>query len=535
MPDRPLRPSPTTRRPSRPAGIGESGGGGFWRRHFADPVRRWLTPEIHALPVDLFRVAVGLLAVFYFARLLFEVPDFSDPNGLIDHALLQEVYWFTRIGLFQVGTPVAVIYMALALGLAGAVSIVVGYRVKISAAALLVIAASTYRWNFLVMYLDDGIMHLMLFWLLLLPVGRTLNLLELVRRPRPALAEWSRVTVPGAAVWCFLVNVCLIYFLAGAWKLNSILWHDGFGLYASLRLPIARLSEFWGPQHLPLLRVANYATMVLEAVFPLAMMLRPRHPIKRVAAVMFIGFHLSIFVTIGIPVASLGLRSTLALFFHREIAETIARRDAHGPLAALGRSPRVPRAGWVGFGFVATLALATTRSVPFFGTLNEPAYASLWMVGVAQDYRLFNWIDKVNYHIETDVIVRRPDGRFERQDAGDVYPASMRSGLLKAYAHGIRWMVFPRPYRRRIRESIVDRLGHRFCRRHDIDGTVSIGSRVHRITPDNLHQSRGDRVLLVEFTCDGETANVSRRLRRRKLDPSGRGRTLTLQPSAGTS
>jgi hypothetical protein len=505
----------------------------FWRRHFADPVRQWLGREAYALPVDLFRVAVGLLAVFYFARLIHEVPDFSDPNGLIDHALLQEVYWFTRISLFQAGTPVGVIYMALALGLVGAVSIVAGYRVKICAAALLVIAASTYRWNFLVMYLDDGIMHLMLFWLLLLPVGRTLILAELIQRPRTALAAWSRVVVPGAAVWCLLLNLCLIYFLAGAWKLNSILWHDGFGLYAALRLPIARMADVWGPQHLPLLRIANYAAVVLEAVFPLALMLRPRHPVKRVAAVLFAGFHLSIFVTIGIPVASLGLIATLALFFHREIAEMVARRDAGRPLPALGRSPRVPRAGWAGFAFVVTLTMATTRSVPFFGALNEPAYASLWMVGVAQDYRLFNWIDKVNYHVETEVIVQHPDGRFERRDPSDVYPASMRSGLLQAYAHDIRWMAFPRPYRRQIRESIVDRLAHRFCRRHDIDGTVSIGSRVHRITPDNLDFSRGERILLVEFTCDSETAIVSRRLRRRKLGPPAYDRTLTLERSGG--
>jgi hypothetical protein len=73
------------------------------------------------------------------------------------------------------------------------------------------------------------------------------------------------------------------------------------------------------------------------------------------------------------------------------------------------------------------------------------------------------------------------------------------------------------------------------CRRHDVDGTVSIASRVHRILPDNLDLSRDDRVLLAEFTCYGEAADVSRRLQRRKPGPTGRSRTLTLEHSGARS
>jgi hypothetical protein len=47
---------------------------------------------------------------------------------------------------------------------------VLGWRTRVCAAIALVVAASTYRWNFIVMYLDDAVVHLMLFWLLLLPV-----------------------------------------------------------------------------------------------------------------------------------------------------------------------------------------------------------------------------------------------------------------------------------------------------------------------------------------------------------------------------
>jgi len=473
----------------------------FWQRHFSNPVRRWMGREVYALPIDIFRILVGALALFYFGRLIAEFPHFTHPDGLIDHAMLQEVYWFTRISLFQAGTPAFVLFAAQIIGLVGAVAIILGYRTKLAAGILLAIAASTYRWNFLVMYLDDGIMHLMLFWLLLLPVGKTLRLDELLRDRRQALRRWSDTVVPGAAVWCMLANICLIYFLAGVWKLDSLLWRDGLGLYAALQLPISATAGRWGVEHLPMLRVANHATMLLESLFPLAMLLTHRPLIKRVTAVMFVGFHLSIFFTIGIPVASFGLMATLPLFFHSEVGGWFARRRGPRAVRAPAATTHVPRTGWAALAFLLTLLTATTRNVPYFGVLNEPAYAALWMVGVAQDYRLFNWIDKVNYRIDTQVALTQPNGSTTDLDAGDVYPASMRSGLIQAYAHNVRWMVFPREHRQRIRSRIAQRVADRYCEGHDVDGIITISSRFARIVPDNLDGHRAARLLLAEFRC----------------------------------
>lgn len=129
------------------------------------------------------------------------------------------------------------------------------------------------------MYLDDTVVHLFLFWLLLLPVGHTLTL----RRglgDRAARARWPLVRVSGVAVRCLLLNVCWIYFIAGVWKLDSALWHQGFGLYASMKVGIARLPELWGPEHLPVLRAVDWVVMTLEPVLPLPLLLRTGHPLK---------------------------------------------------------------------------------------------------------------------------------------------------------------------------------------------------------------------------------------------------------------
>ena len=150
----------------------------------------------------------------YFVSLLLQVEDFSNPDGLLDHVLLQRILWFTRLSLFQPGITLACLYVLLGLAGVGAWGIVLGYRVRLCAGVLFAIAVSTYRWNFLVIYVDDAFMHLLLFWFMLLPMGKTLLPWELRQGWHACVAHWRRVTVSGTVQWCFLANVCLVYLVA---------------------------------------------------------------------------------------------------------------------------------------------------------------------------------------------------------------------------------------------------------------------------------------------------------------------------------
>lgn len=152
-------------------------------------LRSWWWRETYALPLDLFRILAGLLCFTYFISLLLQVPDFSSPHGLLDHVLLHRIFWFTRLGLFHPGLGAWFFYSIFSLACVGTWGIILGYRVKLCAGVLFAIAVSAYRWNFIVMYVDDAIMHLLLFWLLLLPVGRTLRFGALVRQPRACLVR----------------------------------------------------------------------------------------------------------------------------------------------------------------------------------------------------------------------------------------------------------------------------------------------------------------------------------------------------------
>jgi hypothetical protein len=469
------------------------------------PLRR----EARALPVQLFRIAVGLLATGYFIRLLVEVRDFSALDGLIDHALVQSVYPETRVSLFQAGTPSIVIAIAQAIGLAAALGIVLGWRTRLCAAIALAVAASTYRWNFIVMYLDDAIVHLMLFWLLLLPLDPSLGIAELLRDPRGTTRRWSTATVPGTAVTCLRLNVALIYVLAGLWKVNSPLWRSGYGLSASLRLPVAAMPDAWGPELAPLLRLANWMVMVVEPIMVLPLFLRPGHPLKRLGGALFTGFHLFILVTLGLPYAMFGLLSTSILFFGPEITAAASRWSSAAAPPPMRVLPGLTRSGRLAIAFIAVLFLATTRRIPVVGALNVPAYGVLWMVGVAQDYRLFNWIDRVNFDVETVISESGSNGARVPETVN--YPSSFRSKLLLAYLHDIRWLRLPRKDRLRMRTSIAERLAQWYCRNNHPDRQVLIASEVYRLVPGGReHESS---LVVVEFDCRAGRAVVRRTLR----------------------
>jgi hypothetical protein len=461
--------------------------------------------DTYALPLDLFRVLAGLLLCAYFVSLLWQVPEFSSPDGLLDHVLLQHIFWFTRLGLFQPGLHAWCFYAVFGLAAIGAWGIILGYRVKLCAAVLFIVAVSAYRWNFLVMYVDDAIMHLLLFWLLLLPVGRTLVWAEWRRQRQGCLARWRQVTVPGLAVRCFLGNVCLIYLVAGLWKFESPLWHRGFAVYATLRLPIAYAPDVWGPQHLPFLRLVNYASLLIEPLLPVLLTQRRGHVLKWLGLGGQIAFHLGILVTLRIPFANLALLATAVLFFRQDIMHALGQQEV-----MVQREPR--RGDWAGrlaLIFLLVLTLAMMRRLPVVGGVHRPAYALLWMVGIAQDYQLFNWIDQKNYYVQYQVMQTNHAAVKQPLAPQRLFPTSLRAVLLQSYLHDVRWIGIPRPYRPALKRSILSRLAERFCRQPP-SGQITVWSNVQRIRPDNAALTRSHRRFLMTFTCTEEGAVLCR-------------------------
>jgi len=459
---------------------------------------RWMLRETYALPVDVFRILVGLLTFAYFISLFLQVPDFSSPDGLLDHVLLRRIFWFTRLSLFWAGLPAAFFYGVFALAALLSWCVVLGYRVKLAAAILYAIAVSTYRWNFVVMYVDDSIMHLLQLWLLLLPVGRTLNVPDLVREGRQCWQRWIRITVPGTAVYCLLGNLCLLYLVSGLWKLESPLWWQGFALYAAVRLPIGWFPDIWGPQHLRLLAVGTYAALVIEPLLPVVLLLRPGHPLKWLGLACMLALHLGIIATLRIPFANIACLAGGVLFFRDEIMRWVL--GSQQTTVELARAPRADRGGRVAVTLLIVLSIAMTRRLPVAGFLSHPAYAVLWVAGIAQDYQLFNWIDKKNWYGTNQVLSVIHGPRGETINPRTMFPTSLRGVLLQAYLHDIRWIKVPEDDRPALKHSILQHLAQRHCNRVANDSVMVLAD-TQRIEPGNEALNHPHRTFLMEFQC----------------------------------
>ncbi len=460
-----------------------------------------LRRETYALPVDIFRVLVGLLAFAYFVRTFLESESFSSVDGLIDHELVGNILWFSRIGLFQPGIGLLGFQLTYLGACVACLAIVFGYRTKLFALLLYLVAVSTYRWNFLVMYVDDAIVHLLLFWMLLLPVGRTLNVEEWLRRPKGSWERWKLAVVPGTTVWCFMGNVAIIYLVAGLWKFTSPMWLDGTALYATLRMPISYAPDFWGPQHLPILKVLNYLSLGFEPLIPLLFFLRKNHPIKWIGWILVVGFHAGIALTLRIPFANLALIAAGVLLFRGEIMAWLHRR-VEAP--ALDSRSRIDLAGRIALVFLLVLALAMTRRIPGIREVHKPAYAILYLAGIAQDYQLFNWVHKKNIHCREEIFAGGLSRGEEPLADQALFPSGIRGILLRSYLYGVRWIKIPRERQVELRRSLLDRAARRYCREYEPRDRMLVTFELQRITRFNLDLDQGTRRKLTTFKCDGQ-------------------------------
>jgi hypothetical protein len=496
-------------------------------------LRQSLTRPTDALPLDIFRVLVGLLAFAYFLQTLLNASDFSGPNGLIDHELSQKIFWFTRIGLFQPGLGLGVLQAIFIIACLCSWAVILGYRVKIFAALMYLIAVSTYRWNFLVMYVDDSIMHLAIFWLLLLPVGKTLVLREWLKNRAGSWDKWKYEKVPGVAVRCLIWNLSLIYLVAGLWKWTSPMWRDGTALYAIFKLPISLSPDFWGPQHLPMLKVVSYAALILEPLFPLIFILPRGHRVKYALLLALIGFHVGTLVTLRIPFANVACLAALVIPFGGELMNRLRRHSAEPTVVP---SPsRLGLSGATALVLVVALTMAMLSSIVLprwrtpsrtyypnaltspnpaanhsgerdrfsnegLGSLQWTFFSFLWCMGIAQQYQLFNWIDDRNYALHYEVIESQPNNAPRHVDPEVMFPASTRVVLLQFYLHGVTWMRIPPDREPALRESLQVRFARRFCQQAQPGGDIAVYSTLERIIPGATHVEE-KRVLFMKFSC----------------------------------
>jgi hypothetical protein len=470
-------------------------------RGFFERLNERISRPVSAPVVDIFRILTGALVLTYFIRLAREFSTYTSESGLLDHELLRELFWFTKITLFYVGSPPAYKWGLLLLGFLGALSLFLGVRPKVGAVIAWIVVVSIQRWNFAVINVDDSSITLLLWWMLFLPVGQTFTLDTLVGK-----SDWKEeafLEVNGFFVRAFFANLFIYYLTAGLTKLGSELWREGLALYVVLNLPLARTQGFWQPEHFPFLWAGNHFTLIAEPLFPFLTLFRKGHPLKWLGGFSLIVFHLSIAITIGVPYANITLILTLALIFHQEIRDFL-RKKAGGDRQVRTSSWSPPRGTrTLVCTYLAVLFLAMQKDVPVLDAAWEPGMAALYLGGVAQEYHLFDWIDRFNWTVDHEVLITPTTGEAFEAPSEMLFPKTVRGFIVQSYLLPMRWMRVPRPLTGEMRNKTLEMAAKRFVKEHaDLlrgEGVVEVTTKVGRLDQNDLRGERLWAVPLMKF------------------------------------
>lgn len=486
-----------------------------------------LAAPVHALPLDIARILIGGVLFVYFLNAFREARDFSDPDGLIDHRLSARLLPPTRISLFQPGMPGAVFRVAYLCACAASLLVAAGYHPRAAAGFLFVTAVSTYRWNVLAAYLDDAMMHIFCLWLVLLPVGHTLTLPDLLAGGDGAgVRAWAAATVPGLAPRAFLANMALVYLVAGAYKFTSPMWRNGSAMHAALRMPIARAPGFWTLRWRTPLRLVTYAALIMEPLFALIFVLPAGSWLKWPLVAGAVVFHLGIALTLKIPYCNAAMLGVLPLALGPEIMQAGPGLPPPEGAAVPGLAPSEAAAVALVVLIAVMLAweaantgrrLRERYSSPGWRGWDNPVRPLLWTAGVFQSYRLFDWVDARNYHVRFEVRrLASPESAPPGTDADSaigrhldpdpLFPQTMRHLLLQSYLVGNIWLRVNPDKLEAVRRSLLVRHARRYAKAHPDAGTIDVTAIVQRVTADNFELDRGERRPLMRFTCRGGEA-----------------------------
>lgn len=464
-------------------------------------IKSWIYGETWAIPLDIFRISFGILCITYFYSLLIEIPDFSSQNGLINHEYYLKHWWFLKINLIP-SNP-SDLYFKVIIGSSIFLStlLTVGIYPRFVSFLLFLVAATVQRWNFAVMYVDDATIHLVLFWLILLPSGHTLNIKDYYKEGSKVFDKWLKTKISAIGIKLLLLNVCWIYFYAGMQKLFSEMWYEGFAMYPILLIPISRVAEYIKPEYFPVIKVVTYISLITEIVVAFFLLSKKGSIPKWIGLILLASFHIMIIATLRIPFANFALLGSAILFFSEELMDFIHSRK--GIVEKLGSVKKMSYTGIISIVFFVLIITSTTRAVPYIDNISKMPQKILWVMGVIQDYKLFDWIYRLNYNLDYEVKFTAEDNTESYfLNHTDFFPESVRYTVFQLRLYDARWILHIKNEKRKeLKKDVPYRIASKYCGELENDGDVNMKVTIRRITPDNIDLKKISAVRRIKFKC----------------------------------
>ncbi len=170
----------------------------------------------------------------------------------------------------------------------------------------------------------DNIMYICGLFLLLTHCFERFTVLGRKRRlPRIPIPGWISILAHNTGVLLIAVQICIVYFIAGSFKMQGDMWTSGTALYYVLRNPeyhlpgLDLLFYFAAPSV-----IATYVTVLSQVLFPILIIFKQ----TRLAAVLLMmGFHLGIAVIMGLTSFGLIMFACDTIFVSRHLGRLIDR------------------------------------------------------------------------------------------------------------------------------------------------------------------------------------------------------------------
>jgi len=298
-----------------------------WRRLTTAWNRFWFR-EVDGLPLGLARIGFALAALFLWLETVPLLrPYYSDAGEFpIEGARSWGPEYVSRFLMPDVLGSLEAVVVLFTLLLACLVGLLVGYRTRLAAwGAWLLLVWFQYR-NPTFLNGGDEVLRLTGLYLAL----------DRRRTPEGGAGRGARSRVPSWTLRMMQIQVGLLYFVTGFWKLQGETWWDGRAMVYAL--DNAAFTRFGLPSWSwlqPLLAAAGLVVVFWEFLFPLLVAgRRTRIP----ALVVGVLFHCGIFLTMNIGVFAFAVLATYPVFLKAEELRAAGRW--------LGR--RAP--GWIPIG-----------------------------------------------------------------------------------------------------------------------------------------------------------------------------------------
>jgi hypothetical protein len=274
---------------------------------------RWAFAPVDTAPMAALRVLVGLLTIGWTLSLLPDARTFLGDDGL--QRDLPEVAGGAWV--LPLGEPLLV----LALLLAAAVALTVGWRTRLASVVVAVLLLAVQRRDPFVLNSGDLLLRQLAFFVMLMPAGETWSLDARRRGVERLRAPW--------ALRLLQLQVSALYLFSVWAKVRGDSWNDGTAV--GLALQIEDLQRLAVPEalalSLPLSAALTYGALAVEAALVVGLWLpRLRYPVMAAGLALHLGIEATLLIGwFSLAVVGSYLAFVPAAHLRYAVASTVAR------------------------------------------------------------------------------------------------------------------------------------------------------------------------------------------------------------------